>query len=90
MSKAEGGPELSINSIAANDAPNSVPVSAGPIGHRTTFAAYRSQHIQPPVDRNPDTQMTNEQKKKECYDRFTDFVSYSIIAGVCIGMPLSH
>lgn len=34
--------------------------------------------------------MSEEQKKKECYDRFTDFVSYSIMAGVCIGMPLSH
>jgi len=34
--------------------------------------------------------MSAQEKRKECYDRFSDFVSYSIMAGVCIGMPLSH
>lgn len=38
---SSAGPEFAIN--------------AGPIGQRTTFAAYRSQQMQPPVDRNPET-----------------------------------
>jgi len=34
--------------------------------------------------------MSPQEKRKECYDRFSDFVSYSVMAGVCIGLPLSH